>query len=126
MVTIIDFAVRTWSDGSQFYCLILQGRIELVKSKQTERFYATVIKASIPLTFDKAILKASIGQQFPRSIQKQSCDPSIFTVKDIGEVLELTCRKVPLLRKQSSMVDLSNKKQVPEPNLNVLYFSGRL
>ena len=92
MVTISDFAVRTRSDNSQFFCLILQGGIELVKSKQTERFYATVKKASIPSTFDEATCKASIGSQFPGSIQKQSCPEYSFTVKDTGEVLLLNYR----------------------------------
>lgn len=89
MVTIVGYAARTRSDGSVFFALTLQGGIELVKSKQTDRFYATVKKASIPSTFDEATCKASIGQQFPGTIQKQSCDPYNFTVKDTGEILEL-------------------------------------
>jgi hypothetical protein len=96
MVTISDFAVRTRSDGSQFFCLILQGGIELVKSKQTDSFYATVKKASIPSTFDEATCKASIGQQFPGSIQKQSCEPYNYVVKETGEIMELTHRWVYL------------------------------
>jgi hypothetical protein len=92
MVTIVDYAARTRSDGSVFFALTLQGGIELVKSKQTDRFYATVKKASIPSTFDEATCKASIGQQFPGSIQKQSCDPYNFTVKETGDMLELNYR----------------------------------
>jgi hypothetical protein len=92
MVTIVDYAARTRSDGSVFFVLILQGGIELVKSKQTDRFYATVKKASIPSTFDETTCKASIGQQFPGSIQKQSCDPYNFTVQETGEMLELSYR----------------------------------
>ena len=96
MVTISDYAVRTRSDNSQFFCLILQGGIELVKSKATDRFYATVKKASIPSTFDENTCKASIGQQFPGSIQKQSCEPYSFIVKDTGEILQLDYRWVYL------------------------------
>lgn len=92
MVTIVDYAVRTRSDGTQFFALVLQGGIELVKSKQTDRFYATVKKASIPSTFDEATCKASIGQQFPGTVQKQSCEPYTYTVKETGEMLELNYR----------------------------------
>ena len=75
MVTIIDYSQRTKSDGSVFYSLILQGGIQMVKSQQTERYYATLKKASITCTFDEATRKASIGEKFPGSIQKQSCEP---------------------------------------------------
>lgn len=92
MVTIVDYAARTRSDGSVFFALILQGGIELVKSKQTDRFYATVKRASIPSTFDEATCKASIGQQFPGSIQKQSCEPYTYPVKETGDMLELNYR----------------------------------
>jgi hypothetical protein len=92
MVTIIDYALRTKSDGSVFFSLILQGGIEMVKSKQTERYYATLKKASITCTFDEATCKASIGEKFPGSIQKQSCAPYSFVVKETGEILELNYR----------------------------------
>jgi hypothetical protein len=96
MVTIVDVAARTKSDGSKFYALILQGGIEMVKSKQTDRYYATIKKCSISSTLDEATAKASIGQQFPGSIQKQSCEPYQFVVKETGEVLELNFRWVYL------------------------------
>lgn len=92
MVTIVEYAARTRSDGSVFFALVLQGGIELVKSKQTDRFYATVKKASIPSTFDEATCKASIGQQFPGTVQKQSCEPYTYTVKETGEMLVLNYR----------------------------------
>lgn len=92
MVTIIDYAQRTKSDGNVFYSLILQGGIEMVKSKQTERYYATLKKASITCTFDEETCKASIGEKFPGSIQKQSCAPYSFVVKETGEILELSYR----------------------------------
>jgi len=92
MVTIMDYALRTKSDGSVFFSLILQGGIQMVQSKQTERYYATLKKASITCTFDEATCKASIGEKFPGSIQKQSCAPYTFVVKETGEILELNYR----------------------------------
>ena len=92
MVTIESYAQRTKSDGSVFFALILQGGIQMVKSQQTERYYATLKKASITCTFDEATCKASIGEKFPGSIQKQSCEPYQFVVKETGEILELNYR----------------------------------
>jgi hypothetical protein len=92
MVTIESYVERTKSDGSVFFSLILQGGIQMVQSKATERYYATLKKASITCTFDEATCKASIGEKFPGSIQKQSCAPYSFVVKDTGEILELDYR----------------------------------
>lgn len=92
MVTIVDYSLRTTQEGKEFYSLVLQGGIELVKSKQTERYYATLKKCSITSTFDEATCKAAIGQQFPGSIQKQSCEPYTFVVKETGEAMELNYR----------------------------------
>jgi len=94
MVTIIGFSLRTTAVGKEFYSLTLQGGIELVKSKATERFYATIKKCSITSTFDEATCRASIGEKFPGSIQKQTCDPYSFVVKETGEILELAHRWV--------------------------------
>ena len=88
----MGYALRKGQDGKEFYALILQGGIELVKSKKTERYYATLKKASISSTFDEATCQGSIGQQFPGSIQKQSCEPYTFVVKETGEILELNYR----------------------------------
>ena len=92
MVTITGFSLRTTAVGKEFYSLILQGGIEMVKSKATERFYATIKKCSISSTFDEETCKASIGEKIPGSIQKQSCEPYTFVVKETGEILELNYR----------------------------------
>jgi hypothetical protein len=52
MVTIVDYSLRTNQEGKEFFALILQGGIELVKSKATERYYATLKKCQIISTFD--------------------------------------------------------------------------
>jgi hypothetical protein len=94
MVTIANYALRKREDGKEFYALILQGGMDLVRSQKTNRYYATIKKATISSTFDEATCKASIGQQFPGSIQKQTCEPYEYVAKETGEILSLTHRWV--------------------------------
>jgi hypothetical protein len=94
MVTIVDFVKRINRDGKEFNALILQGGIELVKSRETQRWYATAKKASITSTFDNAMCQSLIGQQIPGSVQRVESEPYEFTNKETGEVLTLTHRWV--------------------------------
>ena len=88
----MGYALRKREDGKEFYSLILQGGIDLVKSRKTDRYYATIKKCSISSTFDEATCIASIGEKFPGTIQKQSCEKYSFVVKETGEILELNYR----------------------------------
>ena len=54
MVTICEVIKRQNKEGVEFNALILQGGIELVKSRETGSWYATSKKASITSTFDDA------------------------------------------------------------------------
>ena len=92
MVTVIDFKERQSGDGEKFYVLILQGGIEMVKSKETNRFYATAKKASISSTFDENTCKTLIGATFPGSIKREECDEYEYTIVDTGEVISLKHR----------------------------------
>lgn len=92
MVTIVDFVKRTNKEGKEFNALILQSGIELVKSRETQRWYATSKRASITSTFDDATCKNLIGQQIPGSVQRVESEPYEFTNKETGEVLTLTHR----------------------------------
>ena len=94
MVRIIDYAERTNSAQEKFYSLILQGGLEMVKSQETGRYYATAKKASITSTFDEATCKSLIGSDIPGSIQKQKCEPFEFVNSDTGEVMKLDHRWV--------------------------------
>ena len=96
MVTIVDFVKRRNKEGKEFNALILQSGIELVKSRETDRWYATSKRASITSTFDDAMCQGLIGQQIPGSVQRIETEPYEFTVKDTGEVLSLTHRWVYL------------------------------
>lgn len=96
MVTVVDYAMRQSKDGREFNVLILQGGLSMVQSKQTGNFYATVKTCSIPSTFDAATAKTMIGERIMGSVQKKSCDPYSFVVKDTGEVMQLDYRWVYL------------------------------
>jgi hypothetical protein len=94
MVTIVDFVKRLNKEGKEFNALILQGGIELVKSKETGNYYATSKRASISSTFDDATCRNLIGQEIPGSVQRVESLPYEFTNKQTGEVLTLTHRWV--------------------------------
>ena len=94
MVTIIDYRVRQSRDGEPFIALIVQGGIELVKSKETGLFYATAKKASLPSTFDERTAQAFIGQQIDGTVQKVECEPYEMVDTDTGEVRTLDFRWV--------------------------------
>ena len=89
MVRIINYKERETEDGRTFLVLELQGGIEMVRSQNTHKFYATARKTSIPVTFDEETCKALIGQEMPGRIEKVECDPYVFTIKDTGEVIHL-------------------------------------
>jgi hypothetical protein len=92
MVTVVEYAIRKTKDDREFIALILQGGLHLAQSKQTGNFYATVKKCSIPSTFDEGTAKGMIGEKIPGSVQKKSCDPYDFTIKDTGEIIHLDYR----------------------------------
>jgi hypothetical protein len=90
MVTIIDFKKRENKEGKEYGVLVIQGAIETVRSKTTNRPYLTAKKASVPTTFDDVFAKNLIGQTLPGQIEKQECDPYIFTNPETGEEMELS------------------------------------
>ena len=101
MVKIVDFVKRTNKEGKEFNVLILQSGIELVKSHETGRWYATAKKTSITSTFDDAMCQSLIGTQIPGSVQRVESQPYDFTVPGTGEVLKLTHRWVYLKEGES-------------------------
>ena len=92
MVTIVDFKKRINSEGEEFNALILQGGLEMVKSKESGNYYATAKTASIASTFTDQVCNGLIGQEIPGSIQKVNCDPFEYTIKETGEVISLAHR----------------------------------
>ena len=89
MVTISDYRVNVNSEGKSFCSLILQGELELVKSRTTSRFYATARKTSITSTFDENTCRQLIGKTIKGSIVKVDCDEYDYIIPESGEVIRL-------------------------------------
>lgn len=94
MVRIINYKVRKREDATFFYVLEIQGGVEMVKSKETGNFYATVKKANVPSTFDEETCKALVGSEMPGKIIKEECEPYDYVVKETGEEIILYHRWV--------------------------------
>lgn len=92
MVTIIDYTLKSNNEGKTFFALILQGGVEMVRSKGTNRFYATSKKCMIPSTFDEQTCKSVVGEKLPGTICKRSCEPYEYTIQETGEVIEMNYR----------------------------------
>lgn len=92
MVTIVNFEKRQSKTGNEFFALILQGGVEMVRSVETGQFYATVKKCSVPSTLDEESCKQMLGSRIEGNIQKTTCEPYEYTVPETGEVIELSHR----------------------------------
>jgi hypothetical protein len=88
-VTIIDFKERVNADGEPFNALILEGDVEMVKSKETGKYYATARRASTTSTFSEERCKQLIGTTMPGTIKKVSCPEYSYTIPETGEVISL-------------------------------------
>ena len=89
MVTISDYRVNVNSEGKSFCSLILQGDVELVRSRTTSRFYATARKTSITSTFDENTCRQLIGKTIKGSIVKVDCEDYDYIIPESGEVIRL-------------------------------------
>nr|WP_321221372.1 hypothetical protein [uncultured Psychroserpens sp.] len=107
MVRIINYNERESEDGSTFFALTIQGGVELLQSKSTGNFYATAKKASISSTFDKETCEALIGTEMPGKIVKKECEPYSYTIKETGEIIELSHRYEYETETPSKMDDIS-------------------
>ncbi len=92
MVKIINYKEREKEDGTTFFTLEIQGGVELIQSKETGNFYATIRRASIPTTFDEATCKSVIGTEIEGEIVKIEVEPFKYVVKETGEEVTLTHR----------------------------------
>lgn len=108
MVRVIDYLQRVKDDGDSFFVLVLQGGVQMVKSKQTNKFYVTAKKATISSTFDENTCQALIGTELSGKIEKVQTEPYEFTIKETGEVVELDYR-------YEYQEDEPAAEKVPEP-----------
>lgn len=92
MVTITGYKQYQNEDGRNFFVLVIQGGVEFIRSKQTHKLYATIRQTTIPSTFDEEVCKSLIGTELQGTIKKVETDPYEYTVKETGEVLNLSHR----------------------------------
>ncbi|WP_299097952.1 hypothetical protein [uncultured Winogradskyella sp.] len=92
MVKIVDFKTHQTEDGKDFCTLIVQGGVEAVKSKETNKTYLTARTASVPCTFTEATCKSLIGTDLNGGVHKVQVEPYEYTVKETGEVITLSHR----------------------------------
>lgn len=86
MVKIIDYQKRKNDEEKEFFVLILQSGIEIIKS-QNGGMYATAKKATLPSTFTEETCKQLIGQELMGSIQKVECEPYEFVIPETSEII---------------------------------------
>lgn len=92
MVKIVDFKTHQTEDGEEFCALVVQGGVEAVKSKETNRTYLTARTARVSCTFNEVMCKSLIGTELPGSIKKVEVEPYEYTVEGTGEFISLTHR----------------------------------
>lgn len=113
MVTIVDYITyQRESDGKNFHVLVVQGGLEAVKSKVTNKNYFTARTAKVPCTFDEITCKNIIGTQMHGSIQKVATEPYEYTVQETGEVVELSHRYEYVTEENVFDTNLARKEEV--------------
>lgn len=90
MVTIKNYSLHENEEGKKYVSLELIGDIEMIQSKQSGRFYATVKRCVISSSFDEVTARLMVGRNIPGTIVKKECDPYPYTLAGTGEVINLT------------------------------------
>jgi hypothetical protein len=89
MVTVTNVLERVTKEGKTFPVLEISGGVELVESKTTQRYYATVRRCTIPFTGTMDVAKMLIGQKIEGEIVKVIVAPYDFINQRTGEVMKL-------------------------------------
>jgi len=92
MVKIVDFKSFEKEDGTEFHALVVQGGLEAVKSKETQRTYFTARTARVACTFNETMCQSLIGTDLPGSIHKVEVEPYEYAIPDTGEMVSLSHR----------------------------------
>src|SRR5690606_40684319 len=93
MVQIVDYKTyQKEDDGSVFHALVVQGGLEVVKSKSTAKNYFTAKTARVACTFNEETCKQLIGTELPGKIQKVETTPYDYLVPETGEMITLSHR----------------------------------
>ncbi len=93
MVKIVDYKTYQKEDGTEFYALVVQGGVEVVKSQETNRTYLTANTVSVPCTFNEITCQSLAGQDLPGVIKKVEVEPYEYTIPDTGEIITLSHRR---------------------------------
>ncbi len=115
MVRIIGYKERENEEGIPFFLLELQGGIEMVLSKTTNRYYATAKKAYISSTFDEQTCQALIGTEMQGKIIKEECEPYDYVIKETGEEITLYHRWVYMAEEVQEAV---KPQELAKPNMS--------
>ncbi len=113
MLQITNYHQRQRTDGTSFFTLEIQGGIDMVQSKQTNQFYATVKKTYISSTFDELTCQALIGSPIPGAIGKEDCEPYEYEHKKTGEIITMTTRNVYIPQELLPEVDNGVPSNLP-------------
>ena len=90
MVTVTSFHLVEKKDGKgSFVSLELTGGLELIQSSNTGKFYGTVRKSRIPVTFDAEVAKMMVGQTLEGDIVRVPTEAYEFISPTTGEVMTL-------------------------------------
>ena len=82
MVTIKDYKTFQKENGENFFALVVQGGLEAVKSKETNRTYFTAKTATVACTFDEETCVNLIGTEMPGKIMKVDVEPYEYAIPD--------------------------------------------
>ena len=116
MVQIVDYAKRQNAEGEEFFALILQGSLEMVKSKESGNYYATAKRASVTSTFTEEVCKKLLGTEIPGSIKRVPSEPYEYAIPDTGEVITLEHRWV-YLQEGETVDEVVREEEVVEATI---------
>jgi hypothetical protein len=116
-VQIVDFKERKNAEDEIFFALILEGDLEIVKSQESGRHYATARRASMSSTFTEQRCQQLIGKTMPGTIQKVECPEYEYTLPETGEIITLTHRYeyVPEESMEDEVFERKNGAEKPVP-----------
>lgn len=92
MAKIVGYKTFERENGEKFYCLMVQGGIEAVKSQQTGKTYFTARTVTVPTTFDEQVCSGLIGENVNGVVKKIKTAPYDYTVRETGEIIQLNHR----------------------------------
>jgi hypothetical protein len=88
MVKIIAVEERA-SEHGIFNVIVLQGKLEVAKSRTTGMPYLTTRKTTVPFTFDVEYAKTLIGTDLPGEIERFECMEYEFKIPGTKKKIKL-------------------------------------